>query len=220
MSEWDGLAIAILAGGASTRMGRDKATLEMHGEPLLQRTARLALECGVPVGIVGRAAPRSWPRNLEAEWIADAPGTHGPLAGLAGALNWAFASSAPAQRTRLLLLPCDLPLLEASALEWAAQAASTCARAGEARDGLATVRSGQLEPLFSVYFAGVEEHARKYLESGRRSLHGLIESGDFARAECPGEVAAQLFNCNTPSDWRQAQAGEGRGDSSRLTREV
>jgi molybdopterin-guanine dinucleotide biosynthesis protein A len=216
MSDWDDVAIAILAGGASTRMGRDKAALEMKGEPLLQRTARLALEFSVPVGIVGRAAPHGWPRDLEAAWIADAPGTHGPLGGLAGALGWAFAFSEPAQRTRLLLLPCDLPLLELSALEWIAEQASTCA----ARDGLATVRGEQLEPLFSVYFAGIEGHARKYLESGRRSLHGLIESGDFARAQCPGEVAAQLFNCNTPDDWRRAQAGEGREDSSRRAREV
>ncbi len=208
MNHWNDLSIAILAGGQSTRMGQDKAALEVQGEAMLLRIARLALLTGAPLCIVGRERPLNGAfvngdeyefRHREVKFLLDeAPGL-GPLGGLLSALRWNAQSIH--RRPCLLLLPCDLPLLESSALEWIADAASTCSAA----HGLATTRAGMLEPMFSVYDARVEEHAREYLQSGRRSLHGLIESGDFGRVECPAEVAAQLFNCNTPEDLEEAR---------------
>lgn len=209
MSHWDDISIAILAGGQSTRMGRDKAEMGLGGETMLTSIARLALETGAPVVVVGRDHLPGWyltdaneyePRG-EASFAPDQPPQIGPLGGLLGALRWNALSIH--RRPRLLLLPCDVPLLEASALEWIADAASTCS----SRHGLATTRGGMLEPMFSLYFADVEEHARQYAASRRRSLHGLIESGDFKRAECPAEIASQLFNCNTPQDLEAARSG-------------
>ena len=199
MNHWDDIAIAILAGGQSTRMGRDKAELEIEGEAMLRRIARRAHSTRAPVCIVGRTRSDDWPRALTVEFVPDENPGQGPLAGLLAALSWS-------RRPRLLLLPCDLPLLEDSALQWIARRASTCT----SRHGLATTRGKMLEPLFSMYFAQAQEHARKYLQSQRRSLHGLIESGDFERAECPPHVAAQLFNCNTPEDLEAVRSG-GRG---------
>ncbi len=206
MSIWDDISIAILAGGQSTRMGQDKAALEIGGAAMLVRTADLAASTGAPLCVVGRERPLDWlnsgvsqaePR-CEASFVLDqAPGL-GPVGGLLSALSWNALSI---RRERLLLLPCDLPLLEVSGLEWIARAASTCT----ARDGLATTRGGLLEPLFSIYRARIEERAAEYLKGGRRSLHGLIESGGFERRECPAEVAAQLFNCNTPQDLEAAR---------------
>lgn len=197
MPQADDLSVAILAGGASARMGRDKAALPIGGEIMLARTARLALKISERVCIVGREGDANWPRDLRVDWAQDDAGAPGPLGGLLGALKW---SGARRSGGRVLLLPCDLPKLEMGALQWIATASSTCT----ARDGLATTREGELEPMFSIYFAGVGAHARKYLGTGRRSLHGLIESGDFATIECPPQVAAQIFNCNTPEDWRRA----------------
>lgn len=46
-------AAVILAAGASTRLGQAKQLIEVEGEPLLRRTARLALEAGcAPVVVV------------------------------------------------------------------------------------------------------------------------------------------------------------------------
>ena len=215
MDEWNDLSIAILAGGASTRMGRDKAMLPIGGESLLQSTARLALGTGAPLCIVGRERPQNWgfldfDERVEGEalFLPDEQPGQGPLGGLLTALRWNALSIH--RRPRLLVLPCDLPLLEAEALQWIAGASSTCS----ARDGFATTRNRELEPLFSVYFAAVEAHARKYLESGRRSLHGLIESGDFTRQECPPQVAAQIFNCNTPEQWREVTKASGKASGA------
>src|SRR5262245_23173248 len=82
----------ILAGGASTRMGRDKALLEIEGETLLARAARrLGEVCEeVLVADAGRFGG-----------IPDGPG-RGPAAGLLGA-----ARARPGRA--LLVLAVDLP---------------------------------------------------------------------------------------------------------------
>ncbi len=47
------IAAVVLAAGASTRLGKPKQLIEMEGESLLRRTARLALEAGcAPVFVV------------------------------------------------------------------------------------------------------------------------------------------------------------------------
>ena len=75
---------ALLCGGASRRMGRDKARLELDGRTLLERASsllggsctRMLLCCG--------AAPRY--TELGVPLVLDAPGESGPLAGVAAAL--------------------------------------------------------------------------------------------------------------------------------------
>src|SRR5271156_5541718 len=89
----------ILAGGASSRMGRDKALLELGGVPLIVRTARLVESVVGSATVVGDSAAF---RALGLRTIADDwPGT-GPLGGIATALR---ASSAPWS----LVVACDLP---------------------------------------------------------------------------------------------------------------
>jgi molybdenum cofactor cytidylyltransferase len=53
MSERAGIAAVVLAAGASTRLGKPKQLIQMEGEPLLRRTARLAADAGCsPVFVV------------------------------------------------------------------------------------------------------------------------------------------------------------------------
>ena len=77
--------LAILAGGASRRMGRDKATLDAGDGPLLERSARLGLELGLPVLVVGRERPTNWPLPT-VRFVADRMPGQGPLGGLVTAL--------------------------------------------------------------------------------------------------------------------------------------
>jgi molybdenum cofactor cytidylyltransferase len=51
----DHLLIAILAAGASRRLGQPKQLVRLHGEPLIHRQSRIALEadCGDVVAILG-----------------------------------------------------------------------------------------------------------------------------------------------------------------------
>src|SRR4029450_4392150 len=109
------VAAAVLAGGASRRMGRDKATMAVGGGPL----ASLAL-AGAPRGAgpprrlpppVVLVAPRGHPaRGLAAGLVTD-PG-EGPLAALAAALGsldtghvLVLAGDHPGLRVELLAPP-------------------------------------------------------------------------------------------------------------------
>ena len=181
------MTAVILAGGESRRMGTDKAALVFGGIPLLERAARAALTAGLPVLVVGRERPDGWPLPA-VDFAPDAAPGRGPLGGLETALVRA--------RTSVLALACDTPLLGPSALAWlwdrAASEAST--------HGLAVLNGGQWEPLFSVYAPACLPLIEARLTSGRLSLHGLIESGEFGRADAPDWVAAQLVNVNTPED--------------------
>lgn len=82
--------IIVLAGGLSTRMGRNKAQLRLGGLSLLARVRAAARATGWPVRTVHRdIGPR-----------------RGPLGGVATAFHRSRAK-------RLVFLPCDLPFISA-----------------------------------------------------------------------------------------------------------
>ena len=97
----------ILAGGESRRMGRDKAAIEVGGQPLLSRTAELAARIADSVHVGVRDANDADALRRRYALIEDLPGGHGPLGGIAAALEQDPAAD-------WLVLACDLPHLDAS----------------------------------------------------------------------------------------------------------
>ena len=168
-------------------MGTDKAALEIGGVTLLEGTARLALAADLPTLVAGRASPDGWPLP-EVQFLVDPTPGLGPAGGLAAALGQA--------QTPVLALACDLPLLTTDAVRWL----GVQAEHGNMH-GLIVVNGEQWEPLFSVYRPACLPLIASRLAEGRRSLHGLIEAGEFAFVNAPDWVAAQLVNVNTPDDW-------------------
>ena len=192
------ITVAILAGGESRRMGTDKAGLEIGGTTLLERTARLALAVNLPVLVMGRARPDDW-LLPEVSFLADAEAGLGPVGGLATALRHS--------QTAVLALACDLPLLMPDAVQWLISRA----KLQFAPSGLVALNSGQQEPLFSVYDVSCLPLIEVRLAAGQHSLRGVIKAGNFAFADAPDWVAAQLANANTPEEW--AKIGTYRGET-------
>ena len=126
----------ILAGGASSRMGRDKALLELGGVPLIVRTARLVESVVGAATVVGDSAAF---RALGLRTIADDWPGAGPLGGIATALR---ASSAPWS----LVVACDLPYLTKPWLEYAVARAL----ASQA-DAVIPMNATGTEPLCALY---------------------------------------------------------------------
>jgi molybdopterin-guanine dinucleotide biosynthesis protein A len=193
------IAGAVLVGGASTRMGADKARLEIGGVPLAVRTARILDSLCEDVIWVGGEPPDGAPGRA----AADPPGEPSSLRGLVGALE---AARAP----RVLVVATDLPGLSADLL-------LALVALPEADVALPETDAG-LEPLCALYARdAVLPVARASLAEGRLALRGLVAalrtvtlSGDALRAFDPD--GAVLANANTPADLERARArAEGTG---------
>jgi molybdopterin-guanine dinucleotide biosynthesis protein A len=163
-------AAAVLAGGASRRMGRDKATLAVGGVALAAGVLAAAAEVADPVVLL---APEGHPaRGLGARVVTD-PG-EGPLAALAAAL-------AALDADHVLVLAGDHPGL---AVELLARLVAL-APEGEA---VACRRGPRLEPLVAVYRrapALAAARARLAGPAGDRSLLGLLADLDTVVVEEP-----------------------------------
>jgi molybdopterin-guanine dinucleotide biosynthesis protein A len=184
------LSGAVLAGGASRRMGQDKAQLPLNGQPLWLRQARVLQRAGAgPVGVVRQPAQAALALppgiSLWHDRVTDA----GPLAGLDAAL-----SQCPTEW--LAVIATDMPALDASWFQWLR---------GHVRPGCgAMVRhaNGDHEPLAAIYpRAALAEVARR-LESGPRSLQSLadalIAAGRLTSLPLPASDGWRVANWNTP----------------------
>lgn len=109
------LAGAVLVGGASRRMGRDKATLTLGDGSILGRRAVDALRgCdGIDGDVAVIGGDREVGEALGARWIADPMPPLGPVGGVLAALADAEFRGCDA----VVVLPCDLPLVTAEHVE-------------------------------------------------------------------------------------------------------
>jgi molybdopterin-guanine dinucleotide biosynthesis protein A len=190
-----GIAGALLLGGASERMGADKAALEIGGEASALRTARLLASLFEEVLLVGGAAPPGTPGRS----VPDPPGPRCALRGLVAALD---AARAP----RVLVVATDLPGLTADLL-------LALIALPEADAALPRGPSGRHEPLCALYRReSVLPLARARLAAGKLALHGLLDELPTTTLLQGAELAAfdpdgaVLANANTPEEWARARA--------------
>jgi molybdopterin-guanine dinucleotide biosynthesis protein A len=153
------VAAAVLAGGASRRMGRDKATMPVGGVELAATVLAAAARVAHPVALV---APEGHPaRRLAARVVTD-PG-QGPLAAPAAAL-------AALDAGHVLVLAGDHPGLRVELLGHLVGLAPR----GEV---VACRRGPRLEPLVAVYQrVPALAAARARLAGGGGSLLGLLDA--------------------------------------------
>jgi molybdopterin-guanine dinucleotide biosynthesis protein A len=195
----------ILAGGESSRMGRDKALLELGGIPLLVRTARLVESAAGPASVISNVDAY---RSLGLRLIGDDWPGAGPLGGIATALRVSPA-------TWSLVVACDLPYLHKAWLDYlVARAVASTA------DAVVPRNARGLEPLSAIYHKRSEPAIRTLLEQGTRKLtEGLkkLRLEIIKPAEWKGfDSDGPLFkNMNSPEDYEEARArfGDGRSGS-------
>ena len=181
------VAAALLVGGASTRMGADKAQLELEGEPAATRLARLLSTLCEDVLLVGGAPPASAPGRR----VPDPDGPRCALRGLVGAL-------AAARAERVLVLATDLVGVTPDLLLALVAAPDADVVAPRTPDGP--------EPLCALYRreAALAEASRR-LAAGELALHALLgalsvrwlEGDDLRALDRSGRA---LANVNTPED--------------------
>jgi molybdopterin-guanine dinucleotide biosynthesis protein A len=102
----------VLAGGQSSRMGRDKALLSFAGRPLIAHALSILREARLPAMIAG-ANPHANDSQENGALAAFAPVIDDPQPGLGPLAGICAALSAVATRS-VVFLPVDLPLLPSS----------------------------------------------------------------------------------------------------------
>lgn len=182
----------LLAGGRSSRMGRDKALL-MHpesGVPLVAHQVATLRAAGCAEVLLSVRTGTDYAEVVGAEVarVTD-DGEGGPLPGIAAAL-------ARARCARVLVLAVDLPCMTAEALR-ALVAASTpeCGAVWRGAHGW--------EPLCAVYPKAARAAFEAARAAGRLSLQALVERGvaEGWMAEAAGPADGRvLANWNSPGD--------------------
>ena len=184
-----GVAAFILAGGKSTRMGRDKAFVLWEGQTLLARALSLAKQVAVDVRIVGsRGTFEGYGAVVE-----DVYPERGPLGGIHAAL-----CASPMELN--LILGVDLPFVTLGLLEYLIE---------QTRESTAVVAVPRFvegwQPLCAVYRKAFAKIAEEALESGQNAVHALLERAecrvlDEAELEEAGFSRMMFRNINTVED--------------------
>jgi len=190
-------AAAVLAGGESRRMGRDKALVEIGGRPMIVGVIEAARATGADsVAVVGHRRPADLPADLGAVLVPDAHPGEGPLGGVVTALEWCAAPVC-------LVLACDLPRLDPADLRRLVDALDA------APDASVAALSGPSgpEPLVAAWRTTTAAVVRAAFDAGERAPHrvlaGLRGALTTVRAADPG----RLLNVNTADDLRRGYGG-------------
>lgn len=199
------VAAAVLAGGQSRRMGRDKAFLPVGGRPLIERTLetleRRFPEVLVVANEVGKYA------HLGRRVAADLR----PGAGALGGIYTAIALAArPA--THVFLCACDMPFLDERLIDLLVRQldVGTPPDVVVPEDPSAPDSSAGLHPLCAVYSRHVLPAIERKLAAGRLKVIGFYDDVVVRRVG-PGAFAAAgvspraLMNTNTPEELALAE---------------
>jgi molybdopterin-guanine dinucleotide biosynthesis protein A len=184
----------ILAGGLSSRMGRDKALLALRdGRTLLQRQADVLREAGV-TNLLLSIRPGAEQTLVGATIVADAVAGAGPLAGIAAGLRAAHTGL-------VLALAVDMPQLDHEHLRQLLALASP-------EHGVVPVVNGQIEPLVAIYPAALAASAESALAGGEYGVQVWVRSeagkGALLLWDAPPEWAEAVRSWNAPSDLPEA----------------
>ena len=180
---------AVLCGGASRRMGTDKATLSVDGSALVRRSADALTAAGVdPVVAVGGALADL--RQLGLDAVADGWPGEGPLGGIVTALGGADRWWPDADA--VAVLACDL--LAPSQDVIGALAAEV--RAGA--DLAVPVVDGRDQWLHAVWSTGATEVLRSRFEAGIRAPRRAVEALRVVRLAVDDTGVAR--DADTPAD--------------------
>jgi molybdopterin-guanine dinucleotide biosynthesis protein A len=181
----------ILAGGASTRMQRDKAALAYHGVPQLQWAYDQVAEVCAASFVSVRPDQRDEPKRATLPQIVDRTPGIGPIAGIAAALQ-------EHPKVAWLVVACDLPFVTAATLRHLVahrdpQRVATAYRS--AHDNLP-------EPLCAIWEPAAREGVLAQIAAGKQCPRKFLINSNALLLDLPDSRA--LDNVNTVDEFSAA----------------
>jgi molybdopterin-guanine dinucleotide biosynthesis protein A len=183
------ISAVLLAGGESTRMGRDKATLMWRGRPLWKWQIEKLRAVRPKKIFVSARSELPW-CPADAELILDKPPSRGPLSGLSAALD-------SIETDHLLALGVDMPFMTTEHLRHLCSLASIGM-------GVVPMIDGNAEPLAAIF---PKESRTVFLEALRSEnfslqpiVRKLIDRNLLGEMPITGPARDFYKNINEPRD--------------------
>ena len=176
----------VLTGGASIRMGQNKAELLIDGIPMAQRIVQELADIQLPITVLGRNPIEG------AQFQMDLDHYGGPLAALAG-----FTP----KKDLVFVTSCDLPLFDARVVHF------LYSRMFKA-DGVVPIINGRHQPLCALYQASSLAIARGIFALGERRIMKWLDrlellevnEADFINASIP---TVSVMGVNTREEFER-----------------
>ncbi len=179
----------VLAGGKSSRMGRDKGLMPLNKQPMVSRVLKVLQELALPVRII---ANKPGYESLGFEVLKDEVQEKGPMGGLFTALQHSTADL-------ILLVACDMPLISTEAVCMLMNAAST--------EHITVAAEGEkLNPLFALYPRGLKKKLKDHLDRGELKMADFISGNRHILVTSIGEkLPWALRNINNENDLKEVE---------------
>ena len=188
------LTVAIMAGGQSSRMGVNKAFVELHGKPLIGHVLDKVNDLGQDETILITNSPADY-AHLGLPTYTDLIPGMGSLGGIYSAIHYSVSS-------HTLVVACDMPLLNPGLLRYMIDLRN------QPVDVIAPRREGHPQGLHAIYSKDCLDPIRQQLDTGRFKVIGFhvrvrVRYLDEMEYEQYDPNGLSFFNVNTPQDLKK-----------------
>lgn len=207
----------ILAGGQSSRMGRDKALLEIDGRPLFARHIQNLRLAGLDEIYISTKKDASYLAELarfQVTPLFDLSESIGPASALLSAFAASKAKISDDDNSLWFALACDFPLADENAFRFLLDEHSKSQLAPEIT--CFCHDDGTPEPLFAIWTTSALARLKTNVELGLRGPLATLKKSRFH--ELSAVNPEWLKNANTPEEWAEISAQSTTKLSSPKTR--
>jgi molybdopterin-guanine dinucleotide biosynthesis protein A len=184
----------ILAGGRSTRMGKDKALMLFGSKTFWQYLVEVAEEAGLEVLISCRKDQENLFRH-RLSVIPELFDSIGPMGGILSAMI-TYPDNA------WLVMACDMPEITLATIK------TILNERNQTKDATVfQLNNEHIEPLFAIWEPGIQKRMMLSFEEGAYSLKKILEKSNLNIIDVKDNLFA-FNNINTPDDYNKLINGK------------